>query len=219
MTEPPFQVAHLDELERLPVDEEGLVWRPIRRHFGISSFGTNAYTAENAGDRVIEEHTERTNHHEELYVVVVGHATFTVGDDELDAPAGTLVYLPDPEVRRGAKAVEAGTTVLAIGAKPGTAFEPSAWETVFAGYAYRRLGDPERGRELIEEAAASKPDAWQGQYHLACFDALDGRIDSALEHLTRAVALDPTAARWAADDDDFASIRDDPRFPAPTESG
>ena len=38
MSEQPFQIAHLDDLERLPVDEEGLVWRPIRRRFGISAF-------------------------------------------------------------------------------------------------------------------------------------------------------------------------------------
>ena len=63
--------------------------------------------------------------------------------------------------------------------------------------------------------AERHPDAWQGQYHLACLAALDGDRDAALEHLARAAAMDPEAARLAAGDDDLVSIRDDPRFPTP----
>jgi tetratricopeptide (TPR) repeat protein len=207
-----WEVTSLDELERLPVDEEGLVWRPVRRRLGITSFGTNAYTAAKAGDRVVESHTERTNGHEELYVVLAGRARFEIGEEEADAPAGTLVFLRDPAVRRGAVAVEDGTTVLAIGAKPGVAFEPSAWETAFAAYSYRRLGDVERGWSVLREAVEQDPSAWQAQYHLACFSALDGDRAAAIEHLRAAVAIDPEAARWAADDEDFDSIRDDPAF-------
>ena len=59
-----YELRHLDDLERLPVDDEGLVWRPVRRRFGISAFGTNAYTAEKAGDRVVEEHHEQDGHEE-----------------------------------------------------------------------------------------------------------------------------------------------------------
>ena len=66
--------------------------------------------------------------HEELYVVVQGHATFTVDGEEVDAPAGTLVFVADPETRRGAVAKEAGTTVLVVGAKPGEAFTIAPWE-------------------------------------------------------------------------------------------
>ena len=207
-----YEVMRLDDLERFPVDEEGLTWRPIRRRLGISAFGTNAYTAENAGDRVVEEHTERGNAHEELYVVVSGRATFTVDGEEIDAPTGTLVHLPDPGVRRGAVASEAGTTVLALGAKPGAAFEPSKWEETFAAYGYRRLGDAERGRAVLERAVERYPAEWQGHYHLACFAALDGDADAALAHLGRAVELDPKAAEWAAEDSDFDAVLDDPRW-------
>jgi quercetin dioxygenase-like cupin family protein len=213
VSDAPFEVARLDELERLPVDDEGLVWRPVRRRFGIRAFGTNAYTAERSGQRVVEEHTERTNGHEEVYLVVSGRARFTLDGTDVDAPAGTIVHLPDPDVRRGAVATEDGTTVLAIGAKPGVPFEPSGWEAAFAAYGYRRLGDVERGRALLQEAVDRDPSAWQGHYHLACFAALDGDREAALEHLAHAVELDRQAARWAADDDDFAAIRDDPRFP------
>ena len=207
-----FDVASLDDLERLPVDDEGLTWRPVRRRFDIRAFGSNAYSAERAGQRVVEEHSE-TGGHEELYVVVSGRATFTVGGDEVDASAGTLVFVR-PGTRRGAVAAEDGTTVLAVGAPRGIPYEPSRWEIAFAAYAYRRLGDPERGRRLLEDAAAERPDEWQGHYHLACFAALDGRADESLAHLERAVELDAQAARWAATDSDLESVRDDPRFPA-----
>jgi hypothetical protein len=208
-----YEVASIDELESFPVDDEGLTWRPLRRRFDIRSFGTNAYTAARAGQRVVEEHTERTNGHEEIYVVLRGRATFTLDGDEFDAPAGTVVHLPDPSTRRGAVAAEDGTTVLALGARPGVPFEPSAWEEVFVAYGYRRLGEPARGREVMRAHAERHPDAWQGQYHLACFAALDGEAEAALEHLARAVEMDPEAATWAADDEDFDSIRGDPRFP------
>jgi hypothetical protein len=211
VSEPHYEVTSLDELERLPVLDGGLMWRPIRRRFGITAFGANAYTAAEPGQLVVEEHTEQTNGHEELYVVVAGRATFTLDGEELDAPAGTLVFV-QPDTRRGAVAAEGGTTVLALGGRPGDAFVPSAWEAAFAAYAYRELGDAARGRRLLEEASAERPGDWQGPYHLACFDALDGDAKGALAHLQRAVELDPAAARSAEGDEDFASIRDDPRF-------
>jgi quercetin dioxygenase-like cupin family protein len=115
-----YEVAHIDELDELPVNNGEFVWRPVRRRFGISAFGTNAYTA-HAGQRVVEEHYERDGH-EEMHVVLRGRATFTLGDDEADAPAGTLVFAR-PGTKRGAIAAEDGTAVLAVGAKPGIVFE------------------------------------------------------------------------------------------------
>lgn len=214
-----WEVAHVDSLERLPVDEEdGLLWRPVRRHFGIRAFGANAYTAERAGQRVVEEHTEATNGHEELYVVASGRATFTLDGEEHDAPAVTLVHV-QPGTRRGAVATEDGTTVLAFGGRRGVAFEPSRWEIAFAAYGYRRTGDAERGRRLLEEAAQERPGEWQAHYHLACFAALDGSADEALDHLARAVEIDEQAARWAADDSDLDAVRQDPRFPVVPAAG
>ncbi len=106
-------------------------WKPIRRHFAIGSFGTNAYVAREAGATVIVDHTEAEDSatgHEELFLVASGHATFTVEGDEVDAPAGTLVFVSDPEARRGAVAREAGTTILVFGAEPGVAYSVSEWE-------------------------------------------------------------------------------------------
>lgn len=215
MTGGGYEVVRLEELERLPVDDVGLVWRPIRRRLGVSAFGVNAYTAERAGERVVEEHTEGRNRHEEVYAVVTGRATFTLDGAEVDVPAGTVVFLPDPETRRGAIAAEPGTTVLAIGGRPGVAFEPSAWETFFAAYGYDKLGDSERGHNLLRDAVEREPDRAVFRYHLACFDSRAGDREGALEQLRRAVELDPETAGWAAKDPDFDAIRDDPRFPSP----
>jgi hypothetical protein len=51
-------------------------------------------------------------------------------------------------------------------------------------------------------------------FDLACFAALAGRHDDALEHFATAVRLNPRAATWAQDDEDLDPIREDPRFAA-----
>jgi tetratricopeptide (TPR) repeat protein len=185
----------------------------VRRRFGISAFGTNAYTAEEAGQRVIEEHSERDGH-EEMYVVLRGRVTFTLGDDEVDAPAGTLVFAR-PGTKRGAVAAEDGTAVLAVGAKPGVVFEPSLWEDIFVAYSYAELGELDHVRSLVQAAIDRSPEAWQGYYHWACIEARLGDPETAIAHLKRAVELDPEATkRAAATDSDFDSIRERPDYPA-----
>ena len=208
-----YETAHIDELETMPVNNGEFVWRPVRRRFGISAFGSNAYSAEKAGQRVIEEHREPDGH-EEMYIVLRGRATFTLGDDELDAGPGTLVFVR-PGTRRGAIAAEDGTFVLAVGAKPGVVFEPSLWEDVFAAYSYAEQGQLEEGRVLVQQAIDRSPDAWQGYYNSACIEARFGDKDKAIAQLTRSVELDAEATKKAADGDtDLDSIRDRPDYPA-----
>jgi hypothetical protein len=77
----PHEVVHVDELDVFPINNGEFVWRPIPRRLGISAFGTNPYTG-NKGERVIQEHHER-DRHEEMYVVLSGRATFTLGDEQL----------------------------------------------------------------------------------------------------------------------------------------
>jgi mannose-6-phosphate isomerase-like protein (cupin superfamily) len=207
-----YEIAHVDELDAMPVNNGLFVWRPVRRRFGISAFGTNAYSAEKAGQRVVEEHFERDGH-EEMYVVLRGRAMFTLGDNELDAGPGTLVFVR-PGTRRGAIAAEDNTFVLAVGAKPGVVFEPSLWEDVFAAYSYAEQGKLENGRALVQEAIDRSPDAWQGYYNYACIEARFGDPDIAIAQLKRSVELDAEGTKnAAADDSDFDSIRDRPEFP------
>jgi tetratricopeptide (TPR) repeat protein len=189
--------------------------RPVRLHFGINSFGINAYSAR-AGERVIEEHDELghgAGRHEELYFVATGHATFELGGEEVDAPAGTAVFVRDPAVRRGAVAKEADTTVLVVGGVPGRAFEPSPWEAWLAAKPLLDAGQSDRGAAVFLQALERHPGNSNVLYNLACFESLAGRPDDALAHLTEAIELDPRMREWARADEDFAAIRADPRFP------
>jgi tetratricopeptide (TPR) repeat protein len=211
------QIARIEDLERFVIPgQDGLTWRPIRRHFDIQAFGVNAYTADDAGQRLIEEHRETENGHEELYVVLTGRATFTVDAEEHNAPAGTLVHCL-PGTLRGAVAAEAGTTVLGIGAKPGSVFKPSGWEWGFAGLALLETGDEEGARRELQAGIEAYPEAWAGPYNLACVEARLGNREAALEHLERAAELDrEEVAKFAPDDSDFDSLKDEPEFLALT---
>ena len=120
-----FRVAHVDEVPAVPAPVEGLTWHPVRHTLDIRAFGTNAYTGAAAGDLVVEPHDE--DEFEELYVLLSGAARFTVDGETFDAPAGTLVLVTPPS-HRVAHAIEPDTTVLAVGAVPGKAFEVSGWE-------------------------------------------------------------------------------------------
>src|SRR4051794_18379375 len=95
-----FRVLSLHEADTVSTPD-GVGWIPVRRRLGISAFGTNAFRGERAGDPVIEEHVESPGQ-EELYVVVSGGARMTIDGHEFDAPAGTVVFVERPDVRRGA---------------------------------------------------------------------------------------------------------------------
>jgi tetratricopeptide (TPR) repeat protein len=212
MSAPGFEIVEIAGVESLP-GPGSLRWRPLRRRLGFTAVGINAYTAADVGQDVVEEHTEATLGHEEIYVVLAGRATFTLDGEEHDVPAGSLVYLRDPNVRRHAVAAEAGTTVLAIGGKPGS-HDVSAWEYSFAAYGYLQEGDPERGLAVVREGLDEKgEDNTRLLYDLACLESLTGRTDDAIEHITRAFELDPSTRDHAAKDPDLDPIRDDPRFP------
>ena len=201
-----YEVLKIEELDRIPV-EEGLEWRPIRRSLGIRAFGMNAYTAEKVGDIVVEEHNEGTGH-EEVYVVVSGLARFTVDGDDFDAPAGTIVFLPDPQVVRAARSQEEGTTVLAVGGWPGKAFEPSGWEGRFRRSPFRTRGATRRRSRSCRTALDQFGESGAGLYHVARYEARAGRTDDAAAHIARALELNPEFREYAEKDDDLAPLLD-----------
>ena len=208
-----WSVTHLSELETIPVGGRGLEWHPIRSRLGIEAFGINAYTAAEVGGEVVEEHTEESLGHEEVYFVVAGRATFTLDGEEVELDAGTLVHIADPEVKRVAISREPETTVLALGGKPGEPYTVSAWEAMFAAMPAARRGDWDEAIRLHHEALAERPDHPALLYNLACMEARAGRSVDALAHLRRAVELEPKWAAYARTDTDFASIRREPGFP------
>lgn len=200
-------------MEPVPVVGGTLLWKPLRRTLGVEAFGINAYVAPNAGDDVVESHTESTLRHEEVYVVLTGRATFTLDGESLDAPAGTVVFVRDPLVRRHARATEPQTQVLAVGGPRDEAYEPSPWEDVFAAEPLRAAGDYEAYAAALERALELRPDHPATLYNLACAEALAGRSAEALEHLHRALELRPELEEWAREDEDLVPLREHPEWP------
>jgi hypothetical protein len=122
-----YKKAHIDEI----ASRQWPHWIPVRHHFGIESFGMNGYRRD-AGESAVPEHDESASGAPELFYVATGHATFTVAGDEIDAPAGTCVWVEDPGATRAATAKTDGTLVLAIGAAaPGQAYSPAGWDTQY----------------------------------------------------------------------------------------
>jgi tetratricopeptide (TPR) repeat protein len=202
-----FQVAHLDEFEPLGN------WLPLRRRLGVAAFGVNAWRAGEGGE-LIGEHEEGSGH-EELYLVVRGRATFTVGGEEVDAPRGTIVFVRNPATKRKAVAREAGTLVLTLGAKPGAAYEPLGWEENAEVIEFFKRGDYAGAKERLLVALDRYPDtAALFYYNLAGAESRLGETDAALEHLSIAVESEDRFAEYAQTDEDFEAIRSDPRFPA-----
>jgi tetratricopeptide (TPR) repeat protein len=211
-----WEVSSFDSLAAIPVGE-GVVWRPLRKQFDIRAFGTNAYTSEGVGQHIIEEHDERgtgAGGHEELYVVIRGRATFTVDGETTDAPAGTLIFIRDPALKRFAIAEEEDTLVLAIGGEPGKAYQLSPWEFNFSALPVLAAGRYEEAITMLEAGLLEHPGNASILYDLACAESLHGLTAAALAHLAEAVQGNPKFAARALVDPDFDPIRGEPGFPA-----
>jgi hypothetical protein len=218
-------IAHVDEIEE--ANDGRCPWRPVRHHFGITAFGVSTWTGRDAGDRILNEDDQlsrepghlraeeiKEDANEQLYLVHRGRARFELADEQVDAPAGTFVFVP-PGVRRTAFAEEPGTTIVAIGGIPGKAYVPTGWEVwapfhpVYESGGYDQVID--RGRELIEATGYPEP-----LFNLACCESLAGRTADAIRHLR--LALERTQRyrerlrSLAAIDTDFDPIRDEPAF-------
>jgi tetratricopeptide (TPR) repeat protein len=207
-----FAVARLGEIDE--IDDGRRPFRPVRLHFGITTFGATAVSARSDGDRLITEHDEsEPESGEELYVVISGHATFELNGESRDAPAGTFVYVP-PGIKRTAFAQTADTTVLAVGGgPPGRPYSPSGWELFAPLIPLFESGEYEEGADRAQALIADDPPYWAVYYNTACFEARAGRIDAALAHLRRAAELSPSfVAQLAPHDDDLAVLRGKPGF-------
>ncbi len=204
-----YAVAHLDEIDEQ--DDGRCPWRPVRHHFGITAFGVNAWTARDAGDRIINEHDELDDSNEELYLVVRGRAVFELDGDRVDAPAGTLVFAR-PGVKRTAFAEEPETAIIALGGTPGKAYEPHGWELwaplrpLYEAGEYAEVAD--RGRVLAE----AHPQYADLFYNVACCESLAGRTTDAIDHLRRSIEMSERFRAYAEGDSDFDPIREEPAF-------
>ena len=126
-------VDTLAEVDPVNPDINDCEFHLVRRHFDVQAFGVNAATG-HAGDEMIEPHHEaddlenQTNGHEELFAVMTGHAVFTVDGEEIDAPAGTIVFVRDPALIRTARATADDTAIFMVGGPEGVPYTVSRWE-------------------------------------------------------------------------------------------
>ncbi|MGN6167030.1 MAG: TPR end-of-group domain-containing protein [Solirubrobacteraceae bacterium] len=206
-----YTVANLDEIDE--ISDGRCPSRPIRYHFGITSFGVNAWTGHRAGDRIINEHDEgEEDGEEELYLVQGGRARFELDAEQVEAPAGTFVFVR-PGVKRTAFAEEPGTTIVAFGGTPGRAYEPSGFELwapivgpLYQAGKYAEAAD--QGQKLIK----AHPEYPTLLYNVACCESLAGRTADAIEHLRLAIERSDRFRSFAAGDSDFDPARDNPAF-------
>jgi hypothetical protein len=203
---PSWKVARLDDMERRGRDI------PVREQLGIHAFGINAFTPNEDGT-LVSEHDEAGSGQEELYIVLDGNVTFQVEGEAVDAPPGTLVYVA-PESRRRATG---DGTVLVVGAAPGEAYSGIDWGDAWpyhnksmTAYSEQRYAD---ALDAVRGALELLPDHAGLHYNYACFATLAGDTsDDTFAHLQRSVELRPRYREEAPRDDDFAAVRDDPRF-------
>jgi hypothetical protein len=201
-----WRVARLDDLER-----RGR-FIPVREHLGIHSFGINAVVL-GEGGTLINEHDEAGTGQEEVYVVLDGTATFEIDGETFDAPAGTFVSVA-PESRRKATG---DATILAIGGTPGQAYQALDWGEAWSihnesmkAYEEQRYAD---AVAAVRAGLERFPDHAALNYNYACFATLAGEIDDEMfSHLRRSGELFPPFREQARADNDFAPVRQDPRF-------
>ena len=216
-TDTAYAVLSFDEIVDA-AEDKARVRIPIRQQLDIESFGVNAFRVADAGAQLVNEHDEvgpGADGHEELYVIVSGSATFTVAGEEIDAPAGTAVFVRDPEAKRSAVAKDAGTTIVCVGGRRREAWRPSPGEaTGLEFFPLYNAKDYEGALAVGRELVSEYPESGLPLYNVACVEALSGDTDSAIAHLREAIDLAPRLVENAKTDEDFASITDDPRFQA-----
>jgi mannose-6-phosphate isomerase-like protein (cupin superfamily) len=203
-----YSVTHFDAIDE--IEGDGAPYRPLRNHFGIASFGINSFTGRKIGDRIINEHSEEDDQ-EELYIVLEGRATFELDGEQMDAPAGTLVFA-EPGVKRTAFAEEDGTTVVAVGGKPSKVYEVLGFETWAPFQRLYDAGDYAEAADRARGVIEAHPEAYGAFFCLACCETLAGRADDAARHLRHALEHSDRLRGIARRNRDLDAIRDRPEI-------
>lgn len=205
-----YAVAHLDEIEEH--EDVGCHYRPIRHHLGITAFGVTAWTAHAAGDPLVNEHDEDDpTVDQELFLVLRGHAVFEIDGNQVDAPAGTLVFAP-PRTRRKASAKQDGTTIILLEGTPGKAYEARGWELWAPVAPLYEAGEYVEVADRLAAVVTAAPQYPMLFFNLACCESLSGRTSDALDHLRRAIEMSEEFRAAATNDSDLDPIRDEPVF-------
>ena len=203
-------IAHLDEIAEF--EDVGCHYRPIRHHLGITAFGVTAWTAHAAGDRVVNEHDEDDpTADQELYLVLRGHAVFELDGSQVDAPAGTLVFVT-PGTNRVAVATEDDTTVIVVEGTPGKGYEARGWELWAPLAPLYQAGEFTEVADRLGALVADAPQYPMLWFNLACCESQSGSASKALGHLRQAIEMSEEFRESAKSDPDLDPIRDEPAF-------
>lgn len=143
----------------------------------------------------------------------------------LDRALGLLGELPEPTRSLPATKLLEGEALRAAG-RWQEALEPlravtqgdperlEAW--LGLGWCLKRLGRLAEAIAVLEQGLVATPLQPILHYNLACYLSLDGSVQAAIEHLTRAIAIDGRFRDLTEVEPDFDPIRTDPRFVAAT---
>jgi hypothetical protein len=212
-TQTAYGVVSLGERLAEAEDDRGRV--PLRSDLDIGAFGVNAIYQRKAGEDVIREHHEAGpggDMHEELFVVVQGSATFTVDGEQVDAPQGTAIFVRDPGVMRAAVATSDDTIVLAAGGPRDRAYRLTPAASAIGFWDAYRDKDYAAALEATKRGLETYPGNAYLLYNVACMESLLGNDEAALTALAESVAQWELYKAQAREDDDFVSLREDPRF-------
>ena len=116
--------------------------------------------------------------------------------------------------KRSAVATDDGTIVVAIGGRRGEAFRVTPGEEIAPFFPLYQDKDYEGALDVCHQMLEKWPGNALGLYNVACMESLLGRRDDALAHLRDAIDASARFKENAIEDEDFASLRDDPRFEA-----
>ncbi len=209
---PSYRMISIGEAPTVAIGGGELDWVPVRRQLGVGAFGVNAYRAASAGDQVIEDHVESPGQ-EELYVVLAGRMTLTVGEEEVDCRRGAAAFLPDPTVRRSGKATEDGTIVLAVGGWRDRPYHPLPWEPIYLAAEPMARGDWAAAVAILENEADEHRESPFVRYRLGCCLAQAGEHDAAMREITAALEANPALRERTASDELLSPLRDRDDWP------
>ena len=208
----PFRRLSIFDEPSVPVLDGTLEWIPLRRRLGIGAFGTNAYRAADAGDVIIEDHTESPGQ-EEMYVVVRGRARLTIGDETVEAGPGDVVFVPDPDTRRAGTAIEAETVVLGVGGWTDQPYHSLPWEPIFLANQAISRGDWSEAVATLEREAGEHRETPIVRFRIAGCLAQLGEHERALSELRAALQARPQLLEMAERDELLAPLRDREDWP------
>jgi hypothetical protein len=81
------------------------------------------------------------------------------------------------------------------------------WHALRRASRFYRSKEWSKGIEVLTQALAKHPDDATILYDLACYESLAGRLDDAMRHLARSLALEPGHVPMAQRDGDLDPLR------------